>query len=432
MEKHLSSKKKTRQKRILSLGLGQSNFLIQLYSELERRDNSLSFSIDSVMEIGENTNSNSFFENIYNFSPYQVSRSNRRRYCIPLLLSLTFWQLCLFERSLDPSSFRFIPFYLRQLNTYALVRKHILPLKFDIHHFHYCTKEHLKYLVYFPKKSNTICSFWGSDLYRNNSRKNNFYVEKALKNASKITIQTSEMADFLLQKHGDSLSHKIIIAQFVLDLNVFKSIDTYRDKIELLYDFKDQLGIEKGHIVLGVGYNANKAFNHIEILKQVHKLDKTLKQKITCVLSLTYGRKEPYLKTLKEEISKYDFNIVCLHDYLDSQAISKLRLITDIQIQLPVSDALSSSVTEVLYAGNNVIAGSWLPYEIYERNNIELSSVDSVEELSDTLASLILTINNNLMDINKRKKKIEKVFFPEKTSRQWLDMYHSLFKRNIF
>src|SRR5690606_36273029 len=128
---------------------------------------------------------------------------------------------------------------------------------------------------------------------------NFYYVKSALNKASYITIQTPEMGIDLFKTYGKELEEKTIFAQFAIETNIYKLIDKYQNESEILKDFKEEYKIPKDNFVLTIGYNAFKAFNHIDILGKINELDPEVKNKITCVLPLTYGRRQKYIDKLK-------------------------------------------------------------------------------------------------------------------------------------
>src|SRR5690606_19796040 len=116
--------------------------------------------------------------------------------------------------------------------------------------FHFCTKNTLKFIHYLPKRSKTICSFWGSDLYRINDPYNLFYVKKALRKTTKITIQTPEMVTDLGRKYGAFLLDKVVFAQFALETKIYNYIDLFEKDIGALMEFKNTHQIPVDNVVL--------------------------------------------------------------------------------------------------------------------------------------------------------------------------------------
>jgi len=414
--------------KIISLGLSQSNFLTQLYSEVKKREDKFTFHVNDFKDLSQgNLDYNKqVFDSKHCFHKKDFSKIIQFQVLISLFFKNIFWVFLWFELRQGKNINQLIKFIKKEVKTKARVDKVIVPLGFDIYHFHFCIKENLKFLHYLPKGSRIVCSFWGSDLYRVKDSYNGFYVQKALEKASRITIQTPEMGADLFKVYGSHIKKKMVYAQFAIETEIYKLIDLYQNDDKKLSEFKETYGIPTENIVLTIGYNANVYFGHIEILDHINQLDKSIKKQITCVLPLTYSRNEEYLKKLYNYIDLIDVNVVCFDSFIPHEDIAKLRLVTDIQIQLPVSDALSASVTEVLYAGNTVIAGDWLPYGIFKRNEIPMLLIDSLDSLKIEITRLIDNpeqLKSIDVDI---KSKIENSFFPDATTKAWLDLYNDI------
>jgi len=99
--------------------------------------------------------------------------------------------------------------------------------------------------------------------------------------------------------------------------------------------------------------------------------------------------------------------------------------LTDVLVQMPVSDALSAAMTEVLYAGNLVIAGSWLPYGILRRHGINYTEVTDFSELPKTLEFLIQNLDKSKLEITDNTSNIQKFLSIERTSREWISLFNN-------
>lgn len=420
--------------KIISLGSGQSNFLLQLYGEIKLRTDKFTFHVDNFKDLskGEVDYNNLVFESYHKFEDHDFSRKVQFQTFIGLLFKRIFWIFLWFEFKRKKKRKHLFEFIENQVKFKACVDRALVPLHFDIYQFHFCIRQRLKLLHYLPKGSKIVCSFWGSDLYRNQKDYNIFYVRHALKKATSITIQTPEMAEDLYKLYGKDLKKKVKFAKFAIQRDIYKLIDIYRMDKNSLDKFKAELNIPNNNVIVTIGYNANKYFRHIEILNIIKHLDSEITKEVTLILPLTYSRDDnKYLEDLYERIKSMRLNIICINSFMTHEEIAKLRLITDIQIQLPTSDALSGSVTEVLYAGNTVLAGSWLPYGIYKRNNISILTIDYMSDLEEELIRLLKNWNRRkAIDHAYISSKIEDIFFPDTTTKAWIDLYTHLSKMN--
>jgi hypothetical protein len=315
-----------------------------------------------------------------------------------------FLEIFFFELSQKKSVLKALRFCKRLALKEYIYKNYISTGSFDVLHFHFCTRSNLEYLHFVKKEVKVICSFWGSDLWRVSNIRDNFYVSKALNNADVITVQTPEMALALKAKYGN-----------------------FRNNVQALEEFKLKYQLVEGKLIIQLGHNAFQENNHLKMIEALRSLPKSYKNKMIFILHLSYGRKVQYLADIKNAvIESPDLEFRILDEFMNPIEISKLRLVTDIMIHAPISDALSGTMTEVLYAGNTVIAGGWLPFGILRRNEIQF---EEFEEFENLVPKLIQTIEKIELNFDKKignKKHIESFLFPNRTSADWIELLKNL------
>ncbi len=415
--------------KIASLGLSQSNFLNQLYGLLKEENPNFSFHVDRFRDLSNGTivENTSVFDEYHDFSKEKFSKVALLWTMVRLWCMSVFWKYLFFELA-NAKSIKDVLISVKNQAIYKHIAENIiLPMGFKVVHIHFCTPYNLRYVPYLQNKVAVVCSFWGSDLYRNPGKRNKFYVADALERATAVTIQTPEMGTHLFKKYGTQFKDHIVYAQFAIETKIYNLLDTYKEDLSVLSNFKRSWNIPEDHIVVTVGYNANEAFKHIEVLDLIRTLPKQEKDKITCLLPLTYSKDKNYLRKLSTYLNTVnDVQVVCINEFISHEDLAKLRHITDIQIQVPVSDALSGSVTEVLYAGNVVIAGSWLPYTIFKRSGINYETIDALNELPAKLQITIQQLSDLKTKNRDNYKYIKASFFPEYTMKAWHQLYASV------
>ncbi len=415
--------------KILSLGTGQSNFLSTLYADLKAIMPNLEIDIDGYFDISKEVTvqNDKTFTNYKNFNQFEdLKLKSLVISFITIWFYSFFWKVFIHEIFTKKKIIHKFKIVIKQVYYLATVKNKILPLKHDLYHFQFCKSYNLRFIHYLPLNKKSICSFWGSDLYRMNHKDDIFYVKEALKKTDIITIQTPEMGYDLLKKYGNQFKDKITYAQFSLDRNIFEYIDSNSNNEIKQNELKTKLGINNKNTVITIAYNAFEANNHLKIIEQLSLLPKEIKSNLSIILPLAYGKSNTYLKKIDNCISQNkDLHIIKYEKFLNQNEISILRLITDIQIQMPVSDALSSSVTEVMYAGNIVLAASWLPYDIFERLGIYFRRIKSFEDIVPEIKTILSQIGEK-KNYKKNKKIILENFFSDVTIKPWVKIYKSL------
>ena len=413
--------------KILSLGISQSNFLSQLYGDLKKKFPEYTVSVNQFFDLSNGQiNNKSIFDQHYDFDRVRISQIESYRSFLQLAFTNIFWEILFFELSQN-KSLKKAYYFLRSFAYNKIVaEKYIIPLKYDVFHFHFCNPLYLKYLHFFPKDKKIVCSFWGSDLMRETGITNVFYVKKALEKADVITIQNQELAEMLYCKYGREFQNKTKVIQFTLHEEIYEMIDTLRDDKKKIIEFKLKYNIPTGKTVIAVSHNEFRANNHLLILSQIEKLEENLKNRIVILLHLGYGREEEYLQEIDFFCKSTKLDIVLIDSFFDARDTALLRLSIDLMIQMPISDALSGAMTEILYAGNQVYAGAWLPYGILRRNGIHFDEVQEYHELPIKIQDYF---NNKdvIKSLNKNNAfQIRNFLFPDKTTSDWNLLFKDL------
>jgi glycosyltransferase involved in cell wall biosynthesis len=319
-------------------------------------------------------------------------------------------------------------FIKKSTRDFYIVSEVIKPLNHDFYHFHSIVKPNVKYLQYLPKNKKVICSFWGLDLYQRWGLNTYYYISLALNRSNIITVQSLEMKEVLLAKFGSYLREKVRVLTFPLEKKIFNKIDKHVNDFHKQIEFKKSIGIvDLKKTVITIGYNASANGRHIEVLHQLNTLTNSVKSKMIVVLPLTYGRDINYLKQLENcllELTNID--VYKIESYMSWDDIALLKIISDITIQVPFNDALSSAILEVLYAKNIVLAGDWLPYRVYERNNINYEKADSINSLNINLKPILENIELYKERNKMNPEYIKKVFLSESIIQNWIDIYNEL------
>lgn len=415
--------------KILILGIGQSNFLNQLYGEISKKNDNFKFFINNYFDLsnGKVESSELLYEKFYDFKSEVIPKWELRKKLYAFSKTRFFWQIVFFEIS-QKKKFKEIK---RILFDFARakyrVEKFVDSLDLDIIHFHFCVPDNLKEIYFLNSNVKTICTFWGSDLMRFTGVANVFYVKKALERATVITVQTPELSEILYCKYGRKFSVKLNNLLFTLKKEIFEEIDSNRDKISNLNEFKIRYSIPLDKLVIALGHNAFSENNHLLMIKEIQKLPKEVSNKFVFLLHLGYGGNGEYVQSLQEFVKKEnELQFVIITDFFNTTETALLRLCTDLLIQMPISDALSAAMTEVLYAGNTALTGAWLPYGILRRNGIKFLEIEEFTEIPKFLKQFSLDHERLKNNNNDNPESIKNLLFPEITTPKWTRLFENL------
>ena len=334
---------------------------------------------------------------------YDSSRCN-----LPFLLRVL--KVILFDYRLKLLVVQKVPFLLN-----GLLRRYDVV---DIHFFgtfYYSTIDLLKKLG-----SKVKITVWGSDFYRASDiirEKQRDYYNKI----DCIQIGTNAMKEDFVAYYQD-FSDKIQLAHF--GITQFDSIDKIA-AAENIEDTKFKLKLPTDKRIVTCGYNGSAGQQHLSILDAVSKLDNSLKEQIFLLLPMTYGVTEEILNEVQDQLNLSGIEYLILTEDLTSEDVSRLRLATDIAINIQITDAFSASIQEHLYAQNVVIVGEWLPYNKLEENGVYYFK-SSLDNLALYIEEAIINYPMKKQNSSINKAKMHQLSSWDAVTRDWVNLYSSI------
>lgn len=256
----------------------------------------------------------------------------------------------------------------------SFTRKHISTDQ--IIDIHFVEPLYSKYLLDLPNK--IICTLFGSDLFRTTNEQKN--QQAPLFERADGILLSKNMIPFF-EKYFPAYTDKYILNQYGS-----KRIDVITSKLnDHVQPVSFRFPSDKK--VVCIGYNGKKEQQHLEIIKELAK-DSDLLKKIHLVIPMTYGVKGDYADSVYNQLKKLNCSFDLIRDRLSDHEITDLWLSTDININMQTTDALASSIKEAMSAGNIMLIGEWLPYDIYREIGIVYEEVN-FENLTLKLNSTI-------------------------------------------
>ena len=122
-------------------------------------------------------------------------------------------------------------------------------------------------------------------------------------------------------------------------------------------------------------------------------------------------------------LNNTSLNSLVLDEFLTPTENACLRKISDILLNLPLSDQFSGSMQETLYAENIVLTGSWLPYEELLNQGIYMHSIDVFNNFSEELILIVKNLNSFKLNTSKNKEIIRTFSHWNITIDCWKDLY---------
>lgn len=123
-----------------------------------------------------------------------------------------------------------------------------------------------------------------------------------------------------------------------------------------------EFGLDRDKLVVTCGYNGREMQQHRLLLESVRALPAAVREKAQLLIPFAYGPLEAYRACVEQWAVATGMRYRIIDRHLEAEEVARLRLVSDLTLTAQLSDGLSHSVQEHLFAGNVVIAGDWLPY----------------------------------------------------------------------
>ncbi len=407
-------------KKILVLGLGQNNFLSYLYASLKRSNDDFFISAPFFADLNYTNKDESWMYNnevIKNEKSFSLIIKS----ILSNLVSLHFYQTFFFIFFVEKKLYKSLHFIRQHILAKAYFLNNNNFRSYDTFHFHFMQYSYLRELFLVPKNKKIVCSFWGSDLLRTDDILNFYFVKKALNKASIITCQSAELREIILSKFGRNLFEKIEINMFPVDSKTYNQMDLMADNQEIISEFKNKFGYSTDKFNMLIGHNASPFNNHLAIIKAIQHSIYT--ERVHLIINLNYGlshrEKASYKKKLIKALSKSPFAYTIIEDYFSKEELALSRLATDVFIHLPISDALSGTLLEMLYASCSVITGSWLPYKTFTNANLRYHEVNDFTTIADKMDYILNNFEAEKESIKENNSNIKNHFLTDAIIKKW-------------
>ncbi len=312
-------------------------------------------------------------------------------------------------------------------------RKFLMPLNFralpdsyDIIQVHYVSSFLKTIAPYFHQKSKkVVTSFWGSDFYKESNKSREKIAQNILKYSDAITLGNPEMIDHFKQFYYPKFQNPELCFfgnDLIEQMQLLKETNKFQSKNYLQFDAHK--------ITITLSYNASQNNQHLKILESFSSNEYFLSKKdqVELIVPLTYGGTKEYLASIQKKLNELPFSFQILDTFLTPEQVFHLRNATDIFIHLPLSDALSGSLREHLFAKNLVITGNWLPYRILKSNSIYIHQLNSIEELPQKLNDLLANFDAETQHCLNNPSLVYNISSWQAVITGWVELYNKLLR----
>lgn len=227
-----------------------------------------------------------------------------------------------------------------------------------------------------------IIMLWGSDFYRASDEE--LEQKRVGFEAADIIHVESDCvkADFL--KVFPEYEHKIYVVQFGLN-----QLEWIKESLESpLVPTLIERDIFDSKLIVTCGYNGSKGQQHLQMIEAIDQQEYSVKKRIHIVIPFTYGGDEEYKKQIIKALDNTCVSYTILDKRLSDEQLVELRRISQIAVNIQVTDSFSASIQEHFMAGSVQIVGDWLPYDMFYNQGLyalKTSIKDLVMNISDVV-----------------------------------------------
>lgn len=285
--------------------------------------------------------------------------------------------------------------------------------KINVVQVHYFTPFAAIVLFLTPRSIKKIVTFWGSDLFLDESKKELTLKRLGIQRADRISVSTEAMKTAALKKYGEGMAERIRKAVFALPM-----LETL-EKLAIKGDEKN------GKHMVVCGSKASETHQHNEIIDSILRLDQRILTACRFVFPMTYPRSAraiEYAASIKQRLHDTNLDYVVLDAFLSEYELSKLIKTADVFINVQIMDAQSAAMQEYLYAGAIGIVGAWLPYDEIINDGAYYKTIDKVELVGEMLKRIVDDFENERQKSLRNKEIIQMRAGWQSRIVDWLDL----------
>ena len=258
--------------------------------------------------------------------------------------------------------------------------------QYDLMDFHAFAMAYIPYMQYCVQQGKPYdITLWGSDIMRASAES---IAAKRYGFAHCRCIKASENLQVVVEEKYPGLFGSKFKTVYWGN-NDFEVIDRVRLSYDDVAAIKESFLPDAGEkTIVTLGYNGSKGQNHGEMLAAIDSLPAKLKGNIYLLLPLTYGATEEYLREVEGKVKRLNVLYTIYAQRIPVEDIAKIRLVSDVVVNMQDTDAFSGSLQDHLYCNNLLVIGEWLNYVPLDNNDVYYIKT-AITELSSKLEAVL-------------------------------------------
>lgn len=268
----------------------------------------------------------------------------------------------------------------------------------------------------------TFLMFWGSDILAINSKeaKKLECIVRCVDVINRPGEQTYKAFTTFFGHKYEKLFTKKSLRFGTLALPWIKKTQMACNKTEC----KKHFGVSADKMSIAIGYNGSKRQQHLEVINNLSQLSISQKNKLHLIIHFVGYEDLTYEKLLRDALKNCNIEFTFIDRSLDFSEIAVLRLATDIFIHAQITDGLSGSIRECLYAGTIVVNPVWIEYDEFKKIGIEYIEYEKFSELKDIIENCLQ--GEMTIDLKKNRELIHNHYSWEAVEGDWNSVFNSM------
>lgn len=271
-----------------------------------------------------------------------------------------------------------------------------------------------------------IITIWGSDLNWE-TKEQRPWKDRIYRNSNIILLGPSSKGDknVFKQKYPEYVNK---VRRTLFGMSQLDVLDKmFADNTLMDISFLNEQA--KNKLMITCGYNGREMQQHLLILDAIEKLPNETKQHLFLFLPMTYLLPDDYYKQVRDKLDKIGVAYQIQRERLSLSQNLSMRMMTDIVVNIQKTDGLAASLREHLYCGNILIAGDWLPYEIYTENDVFYIKT-SLDSLYDNIKDVIDNYSDYKQRTIRNRINLYNISSWKAVLPQWKEIYEELLACN--
>lgn len=264
-----------------------------------------------------------------------------------------------------------------------------------------------------------IITVWGSDFYR---QAGGTWEEMTpcYESCDIIHIATEQMKTDFISKYPQ-FEQKMRVVHFgIAQLELLKELLKESNRLEDSF-----LSIPENAIVLSCGYNGKPVQQHESMIKALLALPIEMRNRLFILFPMTYGTPTGYIEKIESLLQGTKIRYKLFLRKLSLKELMTLRIKTNIAVNIQQTDAFAASIQEHIMAGNLLVVGDWLPYQILDENGIFVRRT-SLEDLTTNIKWAIDNYLSMQEILEKNQERMYKLSSWNYVSEKWANIYQEL------